>query len=533
MTPIRPARVVGASILVEAAPLHVGFSNVYRGVDLGFEPGPNPSKRAAVGPTPYRVAPPIVPSSPSPVIVRERSSILGDEPWTQALFEKATLTRHRMRGSPAPQLLHTLGLGDKVLASVEDYLCGVTLQDVLRRLRAKGEPMPIAIALAITESLLPLWMTGTRARAVRFLLDPAAVILEATGRVRALPHYQEERARQVVGAAVALMSAPISYAPPEQILGAEGDARAGMFTLGLLLYEMIAGEHPLASADTTMFEILSRTAREDMPPLSQRRADVPTSVAELVHRCLARDPANRFDSWFELRSAVAALRALVPTTASTDIANHLRAVGPFPIPREIPIDLNRNAAREFPSSGYRPVPLPASLLSEEGTRGTPRQVPVVDPRAVYVGTDARPMFAANDTLLVDARPVTRAELERFFIVTGTPRPAELDAIPAGRDDEPCTFVSAECAEAYALWAGKRLPTDTEWEAAVAALGAARLDAGTVWEWTSTPHAKGGHVVRGGRWRDQANSRALPQNRSFETSPAADVGFRCVASPKPQ
>src|SRR5262249_21915000 len=148
--------------MVEAAPLHVGFSNVYRGVDLGFEPSANPDMRTRAGPTPYRAAPPIVPTAaPLPVIVREWSSSLGDEPWTQSLFEKATLTRHRMRGSPAPQLLYTLGKGEKVLASVEEYLCGVTLQDVLRRLRMKGELMPIATTLTISANLLSLWTTGT------------------------------------------------------------------------------------------------------------------------------------------------------------------------------------------------------------------------------------------------------------------------------------------------------------------------------------------------------------------------------------
>ena len=94
------------------------------------------------------------------------------------------------------------------------------------------------------------------------------------------------------------------------------------------------------------------------------------------------------------------------------------------------------------------------------------------------------------------------------------------------DDAPATRVSIADAEAYAHWAGKRLPTDAEWLAAVVAIGADRLATGEVWEWTATP-VNGGRVVRGGRFRDAIDRPATPANQSYETDPAPDVGFRCV------
>jgi formylglycine-generating enzyme required for sulfatase activity len=137
------------------------------------------------------------------------------------------------------------------------------------------------------------------------------------------------------------------------------------------------------------------------------------------------------------------------------------------------------------------------------------------------------MLRASATLAVDARPVTRAELERFFLATGTPRPTALPPLAEATADEPCVLVPLEVAEAYARWAGKRLPTEAEWQAAIDALGAARLGVGEVWEWTSTPHPQGGHVVRGGRWRDVPDLAPQPENRSFAEKPATDLGFRCA------
>ena len=91
------------------------------------------------------------------------------------------------------------------------------------------------------------------------------------------------------------------------------------------------------------------------------------------------------------------------------------------------------------------------------------------------------------------------------------------------------MVPVDIAEAYAAWAGKRLPTEEEWTVAVTTLGSERLDCGRIWKWTATRYERGGRIVRGGRWRDQPQIPPVPSNRSFETNAAGDVGFRCVVN----
>jgi formylglycine-generating enzyme required for sulfatase activity len=171
-----------------------------------------------------------------------------------------------------------------------------------------------------------------------------------------------------------------------------------------------------------------------------------------------------------------------------------------------------------------PIPLPAPALRR--IDATPGALALVCD-ALYAGNDARPMLAVSPALLVDARPVTQAELERFLIVTGQAAPPYLPPIGGILDDAPCVYVSITLAEDYVRWAGKRLPTEGEWTTAVAALGAGKLGTGAVWEWTKTRSSSGGYVVRGGRWRDQPGRPPSPEHRSFATESAPDLGFRCV------
>ncbi len=81
-----------------------------------------------------------------------------------------------------------------------------------------------------------------------------------------------------------------SYMSPEQAQGLPVDARSDVFSLGAVVYEMLAGRRPFAG--TSDVGLLTAILRDDPVPLRQVRPEVPAEVASIVARALAKDPAG-------------------------------------------------------------------------------------------------------------------------------------------------------------------------------------------------------------------------------------------------
>jgi len=86
----------------------------------------------------------------------------------------------------------------------------------------------------------------------------------------------------------------LPYMAPEQLAGKECDARADIFALGVVLYEMAAGKRPFGDANRA--ELIANIMRSHPPPL----VDVPCQFARIVEQCLAKDPADRWQSAHDL-----------------------------------------------------------------------------------------------------------------------------------------------------------------------------------------------------------------------------------------
>jgi len=100
-----------------------------------------------------------------------------------------------------------------------------------------------------------------------------------------------------------VVGSPHFMSPEQAVASADVDERSDLYSLGAVAYTMLAGREPFAGTSVT--DLMARRLMQDPVALSAVAATVPTDLASVVMRCLARDPALRWSSARELKDAIA------------------------------------------------------------------------------------------------------------------------------------------------------------------------------------------------------------------------------------
>jgi predicted Ser/Thr protein kinase len=189
-----------------------------------------------------------------------------------------------------------------------EYVEGETLLGLLNR----SGPLTVDTTLAIASDVLRGLEHAHNNGIVHRDIKPANVLLSAEGTAKVADFGIARPVNSSMTQIGALMGTP-NYMAPEQVLGHDLTPRADIFSLGVMMFELLTGVKPFAASDLTgtLHNILRQTA----PHLSDVKSGVPQPVANLVERMLAKSPEER-PSASEALAEVEALRAESAATPS-------------------------------------------------------------------------------------------------------------------------------------------------------------------------------------------------------------------------
>jgi serine/threonine-protein kinase len=231
-----------------------------------------------------------------PVLIKAiGASILPSSPFAASLEREARLLAEL--DHPNIVSLHDFVRKDERMWMVLEHVDGWSLEEVSKKAQKLEPAAAVAIALEVARALGHAHDKGISHRDVR----PRNVLLSRHGKVKLANFAVASDERMATAPELLDHGASYvgpAYMSPEQILGEPADPRSDLFSLGVVLYELLAGERPFKAPDERNESLRIRS--EPAPSLGRRVPSLPPAVERVVQRCLEKMASDRFQSATEL-----------------------------------------------------------------------------------------------------------------------------------------------------------------------------------------------------------------------------------------
>jgi serine/threonine-protein kinase len=193
--------------------------------------------------------------------------------------------------------IHEVACVDGIHYIVQEYVAGVNLRELCAR---KG-PLEVRLAASILRQVTAALVKAAEQGIVHRDIKPENILLTKAGEVKVA----DFGLARITGAADSLnltqtgmtMGTPL-YMSPEQVEGKELDPRSDIYSLGVTAYQMFSGAPPFRGE--TAVSVAVQHVRSQPEPLAERRPDLPLELCAVVHKMLAKKPADRYPNAREL-----------------------------------------------------------------------------------------------------------------------------------------------------------------------------------------------------------------------------------------
>ncbi len=466
--------------------------------------------------------------------VKVLSEQLSAEDAIVARFLQEARTSAALSGHPNIVSIFDVGQFEDTHYIIMQYVEGEDLKAYLKR---RGK-LPPEEAARIVEQIAEALVFAHSRMVVHRDLKPSNVKIHLSGRVVVLDFgiAKAGDAPSQLTTAGQRVGTPY-YMSPEHFFSGACDSRSDLYSLGVVFFELLTGRRPFDG--DSIQEIENAHLSRPAPSPCTIDPSIPEAYERIVLRLLEKRPESRYQSAAEL---VADIKQVLGTATAATAAPAAQIGEPEAPAAPPPQSAAPKPRRRFSIA----VVLTAVLVIAAGatggyfwaTRPSENRPAAAIQAAQNAASGARTAPAAGRSIYLDPAPVANTAFKAFCDETGHPYPDPPPSDPNyfyARPDAPVLNVTYQDALAFANWAGKRLPSEAEWERARSESGETAPGASA--EWTSTPFTPGNadkdtfrklagaeprgdwYVVKGG-----GPLRGLPS----ETRPGGiAVGFRCV------
>jgi serine/threonine protein kinase len=231
-------------------------------------------------------------------------------------------------GLTHPNIVQIFDLGriDKSYYIAMEYIHGRDLRTIMRRAKEKGLTIPLELALRIVGHVCSALeyahrKKDDRGRAMKIVhrdVSPQNILISFEGEVKLTDFGIAKAATKASTTDRGALRGKLLYMSPEQAWGKPMDCRSDLFSLGIVLYEMLTDQKPFLGTGTgSEMSVLELVRQCRIAPPRSVNPQIPEALDKLLTRALARDPSQRFQDAAEMsRDLERVLRERPPLSAN-------------------------------------------------------------------------------------------------------------------------------------------------------------------------------------------------------------------------
>ena len=270
-----------------------------------------------------------------------------------------------------------LGKIDNAYYIAMEYVHGKDLRGILKSSRTKGKPMSVDLAVLVISKIASALDYAHRKRGsngqplnlVHRDVSPQNILISYEGEVKLVDFGIAKAATKAHVTQHGALKGKLLYMSPEQAWGKAVDKRSDIFSLGVVLYELLTGRPLFFDENDTEVTILEKVREARITPTREFNSRVPAELEKIVTRALKKTADDRYQSAYEMQKDLDNLFYSESYTATgASLANYVRDLFPdeshegemkeIAAEKEPAIPVGAAIARDVPAEAPKPQPAP-------------------------------------------------------------------------------------------------------------------------------------------------------------------------------